>query len=684
MRRSPRTPTPTYRALQYQDSITPSTPRLPHDGDVVKVHWNVQGGALWWPATILAVHNIDHERQIATASILYHTFKEYGCEDATVLFQTGSSPSHRLVSSTEDTNLPSSLDNLQDICSWAYITDDQPADFTELEGPQLYNVSEEVTIRSEKVAPRRSQRTVNSKSTATATAALVTRPTTTTTKQQHLTSPNSTPPSRIGKEKRLSKRRISATSITHTTSFTPAGPKVVQPPTSASAQFDSTDSMPHQIIPGPTSPAVITDNAVNAAPSNDAAAKQISPLGANGDINESSHTMNTFHLHDSLPSSLQRSSPDSNAHRGISFHHHSSLAQFQSVVPSVRIFSGRHITPEYQFSAAATTILLRLKWSLLTRLEKPLSNLRLSDMHTHGMASHTITTRCDCDSAVFADICKLLARRHGLVSSTAHPSIQSPSRVRFFPDYHRTQSRSTGTDKLIVSFSTLVDVMDILGLRDEDDYERVLSKEKKSDNEHFLQTFGTIIHIPNNDEESMNPNSTCSIITSSDVKPFLRLFIGSGPCKTISTSTEDAENGETTPETPSDNSAHPFNSLVLEQDCRHFSLQKQCYMTSWRSSRIKTFFYPLNEEVCGSTLLSEPDPSTSFMLKWTRMKTPSTKKWSRDVQETRSSSPGHLLLSLPVIYTSSRSNFNAMSKLLDDNIEFLLHQRQSIQHSLEE
>ena len=76
--------------------------------------------------------------------------------------------------------------------------------------------------------------------------------------------------------------------------------------------------------------------------------------------------------------------------------------------------------------------------------------------------------------------------------STSLPSVLKPSRVAFFPDYHRTQSGSNGSDKLIVSFNKLVDVMDLIGLREKDDYERVLVKERKLKDISLLQILGAM------------------------------------------------------------------------------------------------------------------------------------------------------------------------------------------------
>lgn len=213
--------------------------------------------------------------------------------------------------------------------------------------------------------------------------------------------------------------------------------------------------------------------------------------------------------------------------------------------------------------------------------------------------------------------------------------------------------------------------MDILGLRDEDDYERVLSKEKNSGGASFLQIFGTFKIENDSSTKPSQTSSTCSVITSSDASPSICLFIGSIPYQV------QTKHSDTILQTES------FDSVVLEQDCRYFSTEKLCYRTPWRSHLTTTSFTPTDGSSSGSSLLSEPDYTTSFVLKWTRMKSPSLKKWSRDVQQIGDSSPGFLQLSLPVIYTMSRSNVQSIYTLLDKNIELLIHQRRIIQRSLE-
>ena len=117
-----------------------------------------------------------------------------------------------------------------------------------------------------------------------------------------------------------------------------------------------------------------------------------------------------------------------------------------------------------------------------------------------------------------------------------------------------------------------------------------------------------------------------------------------------------------------------YKSVVLEQPCRHFSSDMNCFRTTWKSRRLSTTNESFMSNMCTS-VNNEPDSSKLFTMKWTRMKPPSSSKWSRDVQNYGDVSPGQLVLSLPSVYTSSRSNATSISKLLDENIEYLIEQR---------
>ena len=170
------------------------------------------------------------------------------------------------------------------------------------------------------------------------------------------------------------------------------------------------------------------------------------------------------------------------------FNHSTSLGSHAHVNGHGQNSGELHIS----FKETTLPVIVRLKWLMLNRLEKPISNIDLSDIHTLGVARNIMTIRCDCDLDSFMDICLVTALKHGLTLTLTLPSVSTASRVLFFPDYHRSQSGSQGTDSMAISFSTLVDLTDILGLRDEEDYEQILLKERTGTEIHYMQIIGSM------------------------------------------------------------------------------------------------------------------------------------------------------------------------------------------------
>ena len=70
--------------------------------------------------------------------------------------------------------------------------------------------------------------------------------------------------------------------------------------------------------------------------------------------------------------------------------------------------------------------------------------------------------------------------------------------------------------------------MDLLGIRDEDDYEKLVIKEALSENSSIMQILGTL-EIHHNSVVDNDTSSLFSVVSSSNCSPFLRLFIGTAP-----------------------------------------------------------------------------------------------------------------------------------------------------------
>ncbi|MEM1282987.1 MAG: hypothetical protein AAGG81_05480 [Chlamydiota bacterium] len=322
----------------------------------------------------------------------------------------------------------------------------------------------------------------------------------------------------------------------------------------------------------------------------------------------------------------------------------------------------------------AETVLASLKWLLMKRIEKPLKQVHLPQLSERGIARIILSVKCDCDYATFSDIARSIATYFDLTGALDTTPSPSSSRVCFHPDYSRTQSGSTGVDNLSISFTCLSDVMDFLGVRDEDDYEKILCTEVDTSRQRLLQIVGTLeIGRQGGDARNFTVGgnaarssfSSCNNVTNTTGMDTISIYVGSAPYRMM---VEDKESQSNCDE------KRAFKSFMFQQDCIHFCEQQMCYKTGWR-----TRSEPTSLKIPGRRgLQSDPDRTKYFVLNWSQLKPPSTVKWSRDAQTFGTSFPGRIELSLPAVYTSSRTNVNALSNLLDNCIEEVLRQRISM------
>ena len=68
----------------------------------------------------------------------------------------------------------------------------------------------------------------------------------------------------------------------------------------------------------------------------------------------------------------------------------------------------------HSLNLASTAVLLALKWSLLRKLEVPLSPSRFPSVKKHGVLISTLTVKSNCDSLAFRDISAFLAKKHSV------------------------------------------------------------------------------------------------------------------------------------------------------------------------------------------------------------------------------------------------------------------------------
>ena len=329
-----------------------------------------------------------------------------------------------------------------------------------------------------------------------------------------------------------------------------------------------------------------------------------------------------------------------------------------------------------RLSSSASSVLASLKWLLLKRIEKPLKKLQLSQLSERGVARSELTVRCDCDYDTFSNISLTLASYFGILSTdNSQRSSYTSSRICFHPDFARTQSGSIGVDNLSISFLCVSDIMDFIGVRDEDDFEKILSTEVETRTENFLQILGTLeIASKEMSDNDLFPGATTFSTTTTSNNThtggvaqteYMTIFVGSAPVEPVAnTPQQEADRNQQSP-------TSTYNSFRFEQVCAHFSDQKACYNTKWFAKSVpSSFLMPVRRG-----LQHDPDRTKHFILNWKQAKSPSTVKWSRDAHSFGSSFPGRIELSIPTVFTSSRSNVRALSTLLDNAIEDVLRQR---------
>lgn len=342
----------------------------------------------------------------------------------------------------------------------------------------------------------------------------------------------------------------------------------------------------------------------------------------------------------------------------------------------------------------ASSVLLTLKWLLLKKIEKPLKPQVLMDISLHGVACTVLTVKCDCDILAFRAIASSLAKRHN-PTLVEHGSSAPSSRIKFHPDYARTQCHSNGVDNLSISFTSFSDVMQLLSVHDEDDFERVLSSEVQTQSLSLLQIIGTLeladvspsgdgnLDIPRNNSIHEQPvrhsdtvqpvSTTVTSVSRLHPKPepptkavpmlkSMNIYVGSSPITELSNS----KSSVVSPRIEA-----PYFSHIFRQTCHNFNELQGCYQSQWTISRKRTHFKVNTPE----GLQQPPDNSKFFVLQWCQVKPPSTKKWSRDSHLFSCPRPGHLEMSIPAVFTSSSRNTKSLAALLDKTIEEILKQR---------
>lgn len=320
-------------------------------------------------------------------------------------------------------------------------------------------------------------------------------------------------------------------------------------------------------------------------------------------------------------------------------------------------------------SSSANSVVDSIRWAFLRTLEKPLknsSNVTLSELSEHGIASSEMNVTAQCDYFTFKDIAGSLAKEHGCLSE--QPKYK---RVVFSPSFPTTQSGSSAVNDMSIVFSCLADLASFLRVRDDSDYDAILSKEVVTEASTLLRIIGTCIIDRNEGIGNAVELSTNSISASSEVDTIIRLFVGSSPVKIF---------GRSKIEAKGDEEQSIFQSTVLQQDCKHFCSTQKCYRSPWKTKDICSDF-AVSFECDLDGVIPKEQLQNYFILNWSRQVAPSYLKWTRDVHETGNNCPGVLRLKVPFVFCNSSRNVHSLVSILDNHIETFMKLRSKI-HNL--
>ena len=613
---------PTERAL-HSDILKTSVHRasFPSSYDEIKVKWLIDEKPFWWPATVVAINDsMEKNTHVRRGEISYHAFMQYKRERATVNFSFEPKTLSKYLQNVPlgDRTTGTEADDESEVCSWVFWNESIPED-------------EENEVNLSSFMPGSSSATSKEPSPTRQTSSLS-------------TSSNILALSGIGKNKATKRaRRLSI------------GCPVTSPP-----NHPTLVSLRRKVNTG----------------SNKLSTAVVSTIRSQGilrsdECSACSSKKDSFCTANDRANDTMGSAP--------STHNSSELTQLKIRVEllesSLRDLL-RSRTPA-ELPASSVTAILTLKWSLLNRMGKPLKPMKLDGLCTHGIATNHITVKSECDSKSFKDICAALAIRHQYhespYSSTSNGS--GTERIRFIPDFFRTQSDSLGSGTQEVLFTTLSDVADFLGIRDDEDYERLLTKEVITEKSNLVQVVGSlqiVSPVASSTTVSSDQRDGDINVSPSNSTSFLRVFVGTAPHEVVPL--DDAPSGMKSKDGGRSESGGSLKSFVLEQKCSHFSIKKSCYRTNWTSCATKAPCKhppPLDD----GEEEKELDLTGCFSLKWTEIKAPSATKWTSDVQRSASVTPGQLSLTIPTVFASARLNALSISALLDRHIETYMTHR---------
>ncbi len=335
-------------------------------------------------------------------------------------------------------------------------------------------------------------------------------------------------------------------------------------------------------------------------------------------------------------------------------------------------------TNSSELSSSTLSVIVSLRWALLKALEKPLRSVLHPSLDEYGVAPQHLSVTAQCDYRTFREIAAALAKEHRFSSVNS-----AKSRVAFSPAFHTTQSGSNACDNMNILFACLADLTTFLRIRDDNDFEAILSKELLSDRANILRILGTF-SVSEVDEhcgfkyKTDGPGaigtstSTDSVSASSESVSVLRLFVGSSPVDFEERTGQDVSISPSTRVF-----MDRFTSTILQQECRHFCPTQKCFQSEWTARNIESKM-TVNCSFDLDGTVGNDNLENYFVLNWTRQAAPSLMKWTKDVHEVGNNSPGRLRLSIPYMLFTSTRNVRRLESKLDSHIETFMNVRSSL------
>ncbi len=384
-----------------------------------------------------------------------------------------------------------------------------------------------------------------------------------------------------------------------------------------------------------------------------------------------SNTLDSIHAHDSIHPERNQVSSGGDGDLRIRVRLIERQLQDANVLNSVAL------------SSSAESVILSLKWAFLKVLEKPLKKLDLPGISQNGVAHHSFSVTVQCDYFTFREIAASIAKEH-----SCSTDVSSGSRVGFSPSFSITQSGSIAANDMNILFACLADLTTFLRIRDDNDFESILSKEVVSEASTIMRILGTFnisnindiceaetavngTHANSNHPTNSTSKATNSVCASSESTLAIRLFVGTSPINYLT--------GESSQNFSSTTSRQPltFESTIFQQECSHFCSIQKCFRTPWSAKQIRSDL-SVNCTFDLDGTLADGEMKDFFVMNWKRQVPPSRAKWTIDVLNSSNNTPGSLCLIIPVIYVTSSTNVQSLVSLLDNYIETFMKVRSQI------